>query len=178
MARTVRALRALAVVLGSAAVTASCAGSPLPVQPEAPQGSEHGLLSASWTVFELIVPLDSARAELVVPPSGGTYDLPGGHRITFPAGAVSEPTVIAVTAGGSLIRLRFEPHGLTFPANAAPRLRLSAAGSLLSLTLETAILYADEAGQPLEVLSTRVSLLGNWAETPLRHFSHYAIANQ
>ena len=107
----------------------------------------------------------------VIGPEGGVIETSAG-RLTFPAGALSQPTEIGMRADGQYQGVRLSPHGLQFPAHAQPvlELRATGAGAHQGLT----VVYVDDANQVLEVLST--SRRGSVLTVGLEHFSGYIIA--
>lgn len=57
----------------------------------------------------------SVATQIVVAPTGGSYTLPGGLRITAPAGLFDTATTLTVTAlPGRAVAYDFQPHGLVF----------------------------------------------------------------
>jgi hypothetical protein len=57
----------------------------------------------------------SVSTRIVVGPAGGSYTLPGGLRVTAPAGLFDTATTLTVTAlPGRLVAYEFQPHGLVF----------------------------------------------------------------
>lgn len=125
----------------------------------APQGPSYSVSGGS----------DEVTA--VIGPEGGTLALAEGHQLVFPAGAVSQPTAITMRADDNFVGVHLEPHGLQFPANAAPVLTLNATGATRGFAGLT-VVYVDEDGIIAEVLPTR-TLRGEALQTRLRHFSGY-----
>jgi hypothetical protein len=111
-------------------------------------------------------------ASKVIGPEGGIIAL-GDSRLTFPAGAVSQPTEISVRADGRFQGVRLSPHGLQFPANAQPVLELRAKGSAAARG-DLQVVYVDEVNQILEVLPT--TRHGNTVSVNLEHFSGYLLS--
>lgn len=107
----------------------------------------------------------------VIGPEGGTLSTSWGHQLVFPAGALSEPTEITMSTDPIYVGVHLQPHGLEFPANAAPVLTLNATGATVGFT-RLAVVYVDDAGQIAEVLPTR-TVNGAVVRTQLRHFSGY-----
>ncbi len=120
----------------------------------------------------------SLKAEKVIGPAGGTLTIPGGHSISFPEGALAEPTTIKAKIDTRYIQVDLDPHGIQFPAGREPTLSLSYAGanllSLLGLT-RLHILYVSESGQIAEVLRTSNDNADRKVEARLSHFSRYII---
>jgi ZU5 domain len=68
-------------------------------------------------VLQRTAPLPRTRtASATIDADGGTIAIPeAGFRIDFPAGAVSEPVEVSVTApAGRNVAYEFQPHGLRF----------------------------------------------------------------
>lgn len=110
-------------------------------------------------------------ASAVIGANGGTLQTAAGDRITFPAGAVSQPTLITMTSSPRYAGVELQPHGLQFPAGHEPVLRISTAGSNAGDFRNLDVVYVNEAGAISEVLPTS----GNGAvlEAHLQHFSGY-----
>lgn len=117
----IRLIGVVAIVVGGAA---GCADQGSPVASAAPLEVEVGgpFLSVSPAeqsvrVLERDVPLAEAlSASRVIGPNGGMIEIAdAGLRLHVPAGAVTVPTEITVTApAGSLVAYTFEPHGTRF----------------------------------------------------------------
>lgn len=115
----------------------------------------------------------SGRAKTVretVGPAGGVLTV-AGNTLVFPAGAVSEPTQITMTASATVVGVEVEPHGLQFPRGSEPVLTLSYAGVDVSAFRTLNIVYVGADGEILEVLPTDAS--GGEMTARLRHFSGY-----
>jgi hypothetical protein len=114
-----------------------------------------------------------SSSSVVIDQNGGTIATAEGHRVVFPAGAVSGPTEITMSTVDGYVGVDLQPHGLVFPAGRQPILTLdySAANTLGFTTL--AIVYVDESGAISEVLPTRVLGLDGKLRTNLAHFSRY-----
>jgi hypothetical protein len=107
------------------AMTAACAaascGDGSSTEPQAVATDRPSFnVAAAGDVVRLLKrtePLPSGiTTSAVIGPRGGHLDIGrAGFRMDFPAGAVSRPTRISVTAaGGRNVAYRFEPHGLVF----------------------------------------------------------------
>ena len=73
--------------------------------------------SDTGLVLKRLTPLDSnISASAVIGPEGGSIRInAAGGKIDIPAGALSAPTTITMTAlAGSNVAYEFQPHGLTF----------------------------------------------------------------
>lgn len=115
--------------------------------------------------------LAAAPASAVIGPEGGTLATASGHRIVFPAGALSAPTEISIRDDARFVGVHLEPHGLVFPAASAPVLTLNLAGADVAAYDFLRVIYVDDAGRVLEVLPTGSADAGVHAS--LRHFSGY-----
>jgi hypothetical protein len=91
----------------------------------------------------------------------------------FPAGALREPTLISMTTDPEYVGVELEPHGLVFPAGRGPVLTLNYSGADVSPFSSLAVVYVDDAGNPLEVLPTSVLGGSEKLRTRLQHFSGY-----
>lgn len=75
------------------------------------------VFSDTALVLRRLVPLDSnISLSAVIGPDGGSIKISAaGGKIDIPAGALSEPTTITMTAlAGSDVAYEFQPHGLVF----------------------------------------------------------------
>jgi hypothetical protein len=158
----------LAATAGILITTGGCAESPsAPVQvgsglelllaPEGPSFARSG----------------SDAASQLIGPEGGVIELADGHRLVFPAGALSQPTEIGMRVDAQYQGVRLSPHGLQFPANAQPVLELRAAGSAANRA-SLQVVYVNDSNSILEVLPT--DRHGNRVIAHLEHFSGYIIS--
>lgn len=159
----------LAAAAGILIVTGGCAESP---SAPAEVGAGLELLRAPAGASYSRSGSVDARSQ-VIGPEGGVIELSTGHRLEFPAGALSQPTEIGMRVDGEYQGVRLSPHGLTFPANARPGLELRATGRGVE-RLSMTVVYVDEANNILEVLPT--TRRGNEAKVQLEHFSGYILA--
>ena len=161
----------LGTILAAAGIlitTGGCAESATaPVLPEAAQLVK--LTAPVGPSFSRAGGAETATA--VIGPRGGSIALGEGHRLVFPAGALSEPTEITMRTDPEFVGVHLEPHGLRFPASATPVLTLNASGATAGFSGLT-VVYVDEAGQIAEVLPT-TTLGGAVLRTTLQHFSGY-----
>ena len=112
--------------------------------------------------------------------------LPGaGLTVVVPAGAVSAPTAITVSAPqGSAVWYEFQPHGIQFavPLQLTQDLRGTNYSSLLSPPLKGA--YMVDGTQDAtastalvsEVIASTLDLFRTKVTFPVRHFSGYMVA--
>lgn len=128
----------------------------------------------------------------VVGADGATLLLPGADfSLTIPAGALSQPTAITVTAkAGPFVAYEMQPHGLRFkkPVIAVQGLRTTASyGTDIGNSVRTAYLAAgnddvdaDDLAAPAEVEAGTTILIGEKQvaeshEWILNHFSRYIL---
>ncbi|HEX2094300.1 MAG TPA: hypothetical protein VHG28_17995 [Longimicrobiaceae bacterium] len=119
--------------------------------------------------------VDEAKNDKLIGPEGGTLVIPGGHSLTFPAGALSAPTRIEAKVNPRYIEVEFSPHGLQFPAGHEPTLTLSAQGANVAPFQTLNVVYL-ERGRVSEVLPTEFDVVSKNATAKLQHFSGYALA--
>jgi hypothetical protein len=115
---------------------------------------------------------------------GGTLSIPAaGVSVYVPAGAVSRPTLITMTArAGTLVAYDFEPHGIVFNKPLVFTQRLSGTKvSILQAPLLKLGYYSDPSllGQTTALVSDLIGGLINvltWTFTaPIKHFSGYIV---
>lgn len=119
-------------------------------------------------------PFDAAIYSATIGTEGGKIKF-GIGEIEFPAGAVSSHTKITATVNGSTMSVEFQPHGLQFPADAAPVLSFDAKKGGVT-TQGAAIFYVDDSFRVLETLTTFTDIGGNSISAQVRHFSRYVMA--
>lgn len=194
-----RILASLTTTLGGLTLIASCADSPSATAPlRAGQSSAllgelvGGTLTAVGNVLVAPVHREVALANPVswsfTVGSGGATSSNStvGLTVSVPAGAVSEPVTITVTAlAGTAVAYRFEPHGLQF----ARDVQLTQQTSQLDKGLLTSLLQGGHfrGDEPLytgnglalvtELVSAQLSLLRGTVSFPIRHFSGWIIAS-
>jgi hypothetical protein len=115
----------------------------------------------------------SGVAGEVVGPAGGVVVGPGGVTLSFPAGALSRPTLVSVRPSTEVVGVEILPHGLTFAAGYEPTLTLPYGGADVSGFSRLNVVYV-EGGAIQEVLSTTVSTGARTLTARLPHFSLYA----
>jgi hypothetical protein len=182
--RYARAL-ALSVVVSLLALS-GCTDSPTGVL-NAPtgQGLLGGLLGGGTSVAIAHRTTPLASDEVVtktIGSGGGTLSLPkSGLTVSIPAGALSTPTTITVTApAGDLVGYYFAPHGLQFAKSVRLTQQLSGTDiGLISRLLNPPVaVYFDGPVQPtvsaLELLNLNISALLGVSTWDIRHFSAYA----
>jgi hypothetical protein len=157
----------LAVAAGILIISGGCAESP-----SAPVEAGASLELLRMPQGPSFARSGSESRSQVIGPEGGVIELAAG-RLTFPAGAVSQPTEIGMRVDGEYQGVHLSPHGLQFPAGAQPVLELRAVGSGAERSNLT-VVYVDDARQILEVMST--ARQGSRVITHLEHFSGYLIS--
>ena len=113
---------------------------------------------------------------------GGYLSIPeAGVTVIVPAGALSSPTEITMTArAGSMIAYDFAPHGITFvrPLVFNQSLRGTNAGLLSSLKLgyySDPSLLGETTALVSELIGGVVSRLTGTFTAPIKHFSGYIV---
>ncbi|HET6230796.1 MAG TPA: hypothetical protein VFE05_12055 [Longimicrobiaceae bacterium] len=114
----------------------------------------------------------SGTASKVIGPEGGKLNV-GQYVLTFPAGALSQPTEIGMQSVAGYAGVDVSPHGLTFPAGHEPELSLSYKGADLLGIHVLAVGYVGEDGNLDEVLPSLVDLRDRSVSADLHHFSRY-----
>lgn len=114
-------------------------------------------------------------ASKLIGPEGGEIRK-GRVTISFPAGALSEPTEITVTPDAQNLAVTFGPHGLQFPAGHEPVASFSYAGIANLPEHDLTIFYIGQSGEVLEKLTASVDTKAHSVSAALRHFSVYTVA--
>jgi hypothetical protein len=124
----------------------------------------------------------------VIGPRGGHLDIArAGFRIEFPAGAVSTPTRITVSAiGGRNVAYRFEPHGLVFKSPVVIRQSLknttawknpALAAELQGSYFERLLVDPTETyARSFEKRAATVTESARMLEFSIEHFSGYLLS--
>lgn len=96
----------------------------------------------------------------------------GIGTLSFPPGAVSQPTVITARTDGITVAAAFGPHGLIFPANSNPTLTffvpLNAA-----ISAQGSIYYVDSRNIVLDDLGANFTSELGTVQTNVKHFSKF-----
>jgi hypothetical protein len=103
-------------------------------------------------------------------PSGGSINFPIGE-IVFPAGAVSEETVITAKLDGRTLSVDFEPH-IVFPSGAQPTLTLSFAGVRVD---PGSLVFAHVSDDGTLVGTLRPAVENSLASVAVESFSRWLI---
>lgn len=125
---------------------------------------------AGGAPLELFGPV---RVTKVIGPDGGVLEITGGHTLTFPAGALSEPTTISARVDTRYLGADFGPEGLRFPEGRNPVLKLNYSHLGAIPYRSIAVGYIAPTGRILEVLDTEVDPAGKTLAARLSHFSGY-----
>ncbi len=122
-------------------------------------------------------PLPYAYAEKTIGLSGGVIDV-GPHRLTIPAGSLTEPILIKAEAPvGTVNSVKLLPEGLKFATSKPAKLTLSYANCpLLGQILPKRIAYTNDLLQILSYLVSVDDFLAKKVTGNLEHFSRYGIA--
>lgn len=133
---------------------------------------EQGAQGGAYSLFG-----GDIKAEKVIGPEGGTLEIPGGHLLSFPAGALAEPTTIKAKMDPRYVGVDLDPHGIQFPAGHEPTLTLSYRGANL-FGKSLSVGYFSESWQLLEILPAENNYGSRTLSAQLRHFSRYiAVGN-
>lgn len=119
------------------------------------------------------VAFDAGVYSGTIGPEGGVLEF-GVGSLTFPAGAVADPTTITASVDGSNIGVEFSPHGLSFPPDARPSLSLDVPSD--EMPRSSQIVYVDSEHIVLQVLETKFQIPSGSATARLDHFSPYILA--
>lgn len=154
---------------------------------------DPGLGDVSRTVDTTIIALrwrepvqsDISRSA-VIGPSGGSISIEElGFRFRVPAGALTQPTNLTVTAvAGSVVAYEFEPHGLQFAERATFSQELSYTDltGVLGVVMKGAYfesrddIFPDGTADVSEIIPTRLDFFPLRVKFPVKHFSGYIVA--
>lgn len=186
-----RPFRSFAPLVG-ALLIASCAAPDL-VNPTAPVAQAADLSALRLRAVSWKQPLDVPVAvSQTIDQSGGTISIPQtGLTVEFPAGAVSSPVTITVTADQQYVAYKMEPAGTQFEKDVRVTQLLnttSVSGLSLGSALYAAYIADDgvDLSGLLSVLEIRPSTTIFSLLSPLvpqsevwtiRHFSRYILAS-
>lgn len=166
---------ALSLLAGILITIGGCTEHPSPAGADTEQQLRQVQLSApSGGVRANKGILDDASSK-VIGPEGGTLNISGGHKLEFPAGALSEPTLITARAGKVFVEVEFGPHGLQFPAGHEPVLTLSYKGVVNVLNEGSLTIAYMEGARISEVLAGQVDTGAKTVSAKVGHFSKYAM---
>lgn len=178
-----KAVRVVAVLIAVLLVAPSCGeppSSPVPAVPAvAPlPAPEAGLIGSLLKPTGLLQcsDLPYASSTRTIGPLGGRISA-GPHTFVVPAGALSSPVTITMTAptGLGVNAVTFQPEGLRFNRPAA--LTMSYANcNLFGLLLPKRIAYTDDNLNILYYLLSIDNLLAKKVTGKVNHFSDYVLA--
>ena len=134
---------------------------------------ENGLRPASGS-FDLG---NAPRVTRVIGPEGGTINIPGGHSLTFPAGALPRPVEISAKVDPVYLGVDLGPEGLNFPVGRGPLLTINYDGIDPSRFRSVSIAYVAPTGTVIEVLSTTIDKSRKTLTARLSHFSRYLVVS-
>jgi hypothetical protein len=135
---------------------------------------------------------ESHTVSATISPWGGTLTIPeSDFTMTFPMGAVSQPTLITVTSDPNYVAYKMQPQGIKFahPVVVTQRLRKTAVygqpltGSLFGAYVSDDLLDLSGIIHALEIeLSTTIfqsgsSTLPEMETWTINHFSRYMLAS-
>ena len=169
-----RVRAALSAITAGILITIGGCSEQAPTSNSAPEGAQYQLLelqqaAPGGAAFDGTDP----RAEKVIGAEGGTLEIPGGHTLTFPAGALKEPTRIRARIDARYVEVDLGPEGIQFPAGAEPSLTLNYGNAANTAFSTLAVGYFSESGKLLEVLRTDNNAVAKSLTVRLRHFSRY-----
>lgn len=193
---TIRRLATLAIGLAVAGCGTDRTSAPNTLDPASSRSGDllGGVVTTATSVLNLTpvvglkrtTPLPtSITVTQVIGSAGGTLRIPdAGVTVTVPAGALSAPTTISMTAlGGSLVTYDFAPHGITFARPLEFSQNLSGTNaSLLSVPSLKLGYYADDSllngtgALVSELIDGSVDLLGWRFNSRIPHFSGYILS--
>jgi len=130
---------------------------------------------------------DGNTASALIGAEGGVLSLPQtGLSVVIPAGAVSAPTLLSVSARpGQLLAYEFQPHGIQFAEPLRVVQSLGGTGlENVSASSLRAVYFADEsqvdngtgAVVPTELMNVDVNATAGTASFMIHHFSGYMFA--
>lgn len=149
---------------------------------QAPTGNAGPEESARYQRLELRqdafggAAFDIPVAEKVIGKEGGTLEIYGGHTLTFPAGALNEPTRIQAKVGTRYIEVDLQPHGITFPAGREPVLTMSYAAAATPVLADRLTIIYLEGARLVEDMGGKAEAGKEIVSARLPHFSRYAIS--
>ncbi|MEO8200967.1 MAG: hypothetical protein ABI679_10635 [Gemmatimonadota bacterium] len=131
-------------------------------------------LKAGNITFPTCAPLPYAGQAQIIGPAGGTI-LFGPHRLTIPANALPQPTVITAEAPPSnFVQVELSPHGLQFGTSA--ELELSYQHCLLPKEFTYRLAYIDDSNNLIQFLLSIDKKIKGSVVGSIAHFSKYAVA--
>jgi hypothetical protein len=170
--------RSLVLLAGFVLALSACEAPQRLVLPEAGVVSESRGSGSQGRVVQRAAHAEEQVFSAWIDSKGGQIQIGGsGDRIRFPEGAVAEPTLITVRRSGDDLRFTFAPHGLHFPADARPELRVGYESAVDYIESTLRFVYLDTGETILSELPTFIDAAQKRATTSLDHFSIYALAS-
>ncbi len=147
---------------------------PTSVAPQ-PQADLIGSLLAPTGLLKCSA-LPYASSTALIGPNGGSISA-GPHTLVIPAGALSAPTTITMTAptGLGVNAVKFQPEGLQFKTPASLTMSYSNC-SLLGKLLPKRIAYTSSSLDILYYILSLDNIFSKSVTGRVNHFSAYAIA--
>ncbi|HXG96439.1 MAG TPA: hypothetical protein VNJ06_04915 [Gemmatimonadales bacterium] len=171
-----KARRLIAPALLLIAALACTDRSPTSVAPVAPPQADliGSLLAPTGLLKCSDLPYASSKA--TIGPDGGSISA-GPHTLMIPAGALSAPTTITMTAptGRGVNVVEFAPAGLQFARSASLTMSYSNC-SLLGTLLPKRIAYTSSSLDVLYYILSLDNIFSKRVTGQVNHFSNYAIA--
>ena len=143
--------------------------------PQPPQASLIGSLGSATGLVKCS-DLPFAQSTATIGPDGGSISA-GPHTLTIPAGALSAPVTITMTAptGRGVNAVEFAPEGLQFARSAS--LTMSYANcTLLGNLLPKRIAYVSSNLDILYYILSLDNILAKRVTGQVNHFSDYVVA--
>lgn len=157
------------MLVAALALIAGCSDQQ-PVAPSAQSG-----LFGTLTGLLTCDPLSYDSTTQLVGPQGGVI-LVGPHRLTIPAGALSDTvSITAVVRSEDVNEVRFQPEGLQFAQPAQLSMSYANCGLVPSL-LPKRIAHTSDLLDILEYVTSVDNVLARRVTGSLEHFSGYAVA--
>jgi hypothetical protein len=163
------------IVVALCVSLAACADHTPTAAPQAPQASLVGSLGSATGLLKCS-DLPFAQSTATIGPDGGSISA-GPHTLTIPAGALSEPVTITMTAprGRGINAVEFAPEGLQFDSPAS--LTMSYANcNLLGKLLPKRIAYVSDNLDVLYYILSLDNIFAKRVTGQVRHFSDYVVA--
>jgi hypothetical protein len=117
---------------------------------------------------------DQLKAGKYIGIYGGSITV-GDHKLTVPAGALSQTVYITATQqSGTVVEIDFQPHGLKFAKPAT--LTLDYGSCSTPSGSAQSIVYVNDSNQIVEVRPSSDNTSSDVVSAPINHFSGYAVA--
>ena len=164
-----RIVAALAGLTAMVLLAAGCAEQ----DPTGVELQPAGGLQVGSVAHPVIAPtmFHSASYSRVIDGRGGVLHF-GIGSLTFPPGALSQPTVITARTDGVTVAAAFGPHGLVFPAHSSPTLTF-VIPLAASISAKGSVYYVDSRNVVLEDMGASFASEPGTVQTSVRHFSKF-----